>query len=310
MVGDAETQPTESVDALTELANAFDPEAGQEDEENAQAETDEDSDEDESEEADEEEAEEAGEDEEEPTFTIKHDGKDVTLKQSELVEMAQKGFDYSKKTMAVADDRKAVEAARDETEGVRKQVDGLRDDAIRQLQTLAGFIEHEVGQPPSIQLAHQNAAEYIAQKALYDQRTDKLQQVRASIDHLQQDQHRERQAAFSKRIEATARALKDTLPDWDDAKGQDLIKYLESEGLNYNSLGDGIAEKGLFLLAHKAKQLDAILAKKAQMKPKEKLAKVAKPSAQNQSAKATERVKRDAAFNKSPSVDSLAEFFR
>ena len=64
---------------------------------------------------------------------------------------------------------------------------------------------------------------------------------------------------------------------------------------------------GFWQLAHKAKAYDAIQAKKAEMKPTEKLAKVAKPSAANQSGKATERAKRDAAFYKNPSVDTLAE---
>jgi len=44
---------------------------------------------------------------------IKHDGKEVTLSKSELIAQAQQGFDYSKKTMALAEDRKSLEAARE-----------------------------------------------------------------------------------------------------------------------------------------------------------------------------------------------------
>jgi hypothetical protein len=59
-------------------------------------------------------------------------------------------------------------------------------------------------------------------------------------------------------------------------------------------------------MAHKAKAYDAIQARKAEMKPVKQLTKVNKPAAANTTGKQAERSKREADFNKNPSVDNLA----
>src|ERR1044072_1587067 len=107
MVGDGESQPTEGVDALEDLANSLTGEEEQEDgdQRDAPDEEGEESDEEQVEEGKDEEGDEE-EEEEDPTVVIKHDGKEVELKLSEVKDLAQQGFDYSKKTMALAEDRK------------------------------------------------------------------------------------------------------------------------------------------------------------------------------------------------------------
>ncbi len=103
MTGDANGQPVEGVVTLSDLAAEMEEapaeelEAGDEQAEGEEGESEAEGDVEGSEESEEEDQEE----QEEPTVTIKHDGKDVTLKQSEIVALAQQGFDYSKKTMAV-----------------------------------------------------------------------------------------------------------------------------------------------------------------------------------------------------------------
>lgn len=68
----------------------------------------------EGEESEAEESEEAEETDEtegsEPTFTLKHNGVDKTVSQKEMVELAQKGYDYTQKTQAHAEEVKALEA--------------------------------------------------------------------------------------------------------------------------------------------------------------------------------------------------------
>jgi hypothetical protein len=84
-----EGQPSDGVATLTDLVGLMD---GGEEAEDALEESDEGEESEESEESEgsEEEAESEGEEEaEEQAFTIKVDGKDVTLKQSELIELGQ-----------------------------------------------------------------------------------------------------------------------------------------------------------------------------------------------------------------------------
>jgi len=300
-----EGQPSEGVTTLDGLVGLMD---GGEEGAETQEEAEEGEESAESEGADEsEEQEEAEEEQEESTVTLKHDGKEVTLKQSEVVDLAQQGFDYTQKTMKLAEERKALDAGRGEVAQQRKDYEALHGHYKANLETLGRVIEAELGTPPPITLAQQDAAQYLAQKELYDRRKDKLNQVRAELDALEQDTHRQRQAEFAQKVQSTEQALKDTLPGWSDAKAQELFDYLGKQGLNFENLGIGIAEKGLFEMAHKAQAYDQLVEKRAQMKPVKNLPKVAAPQAKNQPAQLARRQEAMKRHKASPSIKTLAD---
>lgn len=306
MEGDApEGQPAEGVDALDDLANEFVTEV---EEAPAQDESEEDTEESEDGDAEEEEADEEGEDEEEARkFTIKVDGKDIELTEAELIERAQKGTDYSNKTMAVAEERKAVEAEKAKVAEVRTEAQQQRDEIVNRLTAYTKFMESQVGQMPDPAMLDYDTAGYLRQKEQYEARKGQLHQAYSEIQRLQDESARQRQADIAARAESTEKVLKDTLPGWNDDTLNDLAKYADGLGLNPQTASEAMLSPGFWQLAQKAKAYDAIQAKKAEMKPTEKLAKVIKPSTANQSGKATERAKRDAAFYKNPSVDTLAD---
>lgn len=300
-----EGQPSEGVTTLDGLVGLMD---GGEEGAETQEEAEEGEESAESEEVEEsEEQEEAEEEQEEPTVTLKHDGKEVTLKQSEVVDLAQQGFDYTQKTMKLAEERKALDATRGEVAQQRKDYEALHGHYKANLETLGRVFEAELGTPPPITLAQQDAAQYLAQKELYDRRKDKLNQVRAELDALEQDTHRQRQAEFAQKVQSTEQALKDTLPGWSDAKAQQLFDYLGKQGLNFENLGIGIAEKGLFEMAHKAQAYDQLVEKRAQMKPVKNLPKVAAPQAKNQPAQLARRQEAMKRHKANPSMSTLAD---
>jgi hypothetical protein len=312
MVGDGESQPTEGVDALEDLANSLTGEQEQEegdDQRDAPEEDGEESDEEQVEEGEDEEGDEE-EEEEDPTVVIKHDGKEVELKLSEVKDLAQQGFDYSKKTMALAEDRKAVEATKAElADAWQRNVQALERTEDR-LGAFIKFMESQVGDPPPIEWAQQDAAYYLAQKQLYDDRKDKLARAHEAAENVRQEAQRVRQARIAETAAATEKALRDTLPGWNDARMNELADYLRDAGITPDSALEAFVQKGVWELAHKAKAYDQIQADKAKLKPKAELKKVQKPAAQVQTGKAAERMKREAAFNKNPSVDALADLLR
>lgn len=306
MEGDGpEGQPAEGVSALDDLAAAFEPEIK---DTGAPDESEEETEESEGSEAEEQEDDDSGEEEEEARkFTIKVDGKEIQLTEAELIERAQKGTDYSNKTMAVAEERKAVEAERAKVTEVRTQVEQDRTEIVNRLTAYTKFIESQVGQMPDAALLDYDTAGYLRQKEQYEARRGQLQQAYSEIQRLQDESARQRQADIAARAESTEKVLKDTLPGWNDDTLSELAKYANGLGLNPQTASEAMLSPGFWELAHKAKAYDAIQAKKATLKPTEKLAKVAKPSTANQSGKATERAKREAAFYKNPSVDTLAD---
>jgi hypothetical protein len=310
MTGDGlDGQPVEGVDALDDLADALAPEKDKPD---AQDESEsEDAEEAEVDEAEEQEDDEEGEDEgEDEKFTIKVDGKDIELTKAELIERAQKGTDYSQKTMAVAKEREAVTAEREQVKQTRAQVEQERAETVARLTAYSQFIESQVGHMPDASMLDYDTAGYLRAKEQYEARKGQLQQAYSEIQRLQDESARQRQAEIAERAEATEKVLADTLPGWNDNTLNELAGYASKHGLTPQTADVAMLSPGFWQMVHAAKAYDAIQAKKAEMKPTEKLTKVAKPSAANQSGKATERAKREAAFQKNPSVDALADLLR
>jgi len=311
MTGDAETQPVEGVDALDDLAGSLiEPDAGAERDAQAEHEGDDEAEQD-VDAAEDEEAEasdEESDDEDESTLTIKVNGKELTVTKAEAIELAQKGADYTSKTMALAEERKQLEAVKSQSEQVFQQQQQALQHSLGMAQALAQYMEQSVGAPPDISILHQHGSEaYIAEKEQYEHRKALLAQAQQAAIRTQQEADRQRHLHLMQKADATEKALRDTLPGWNDDTLTDLAKYGESFGLVPGTVDAAFVEKGFWEVLHKAKQYDAIQARKAEMKPKQALAKVAKPSAVNHSAKASDRANREEAFRKNPSTDALAD---
>lgn len=308
MFGDVETQPGEGELSLSDLADQMD--EGPEDDEGELGELDESEESGESEEGEESEegADTEEEQQEESTVTLKHDGKEVTLKQSEVVELAQKGFDYTQKTMALAEKGKEVEAAQAKAAETWQQNMQALEQTEDRLQAFVTFMESQVGDPPPIAWASENAGLYLAHKQQYDDRKGQLKEAVAAVEAVRQEAQRKRQARIAEQAEATDKALRDTLPDWNDTKLGELADYIRKEGITPEDSPEAFVKKGLWLLAHKAKAFDALQAEKAKLKPKTELKKVQKPSQAHTpnraEAKHGEALKR---FKTKPSLNTLAD---
>lgn len=280
MAGQEETQPSGTVDTLNGIAGLMDSAEAVAEESEGEEVPD----------TEAEQGEETGEQEqdegsEEQSFTIKHDGKEVNLRQSELLEMAQKGFDYTNKTMAVAEERKALEPIRERLTQTVTQHESALQETLRQLNSLADFVQEDLGSQPDISLAHYDAAAYIAQKDAYDNRVAKLRTTYSQIQHLEQQQNHIRQSQLLEQANETERYLVENLPGWKDAPEkslQDLNSYIKQYGLSPETTKDAYVQKGLWELAHKAKEYDKLKEAQSQLKPKAILPKSIKPSAGNQ----------------------------
>lgn len=242
-------------------------------------------------------------------FTIKHDGKEIELELTleETVEALQKSFDYTQKTMALSEDRKAVEAMRSQVDGYRQEVEQARTQQLTQLQALEQFYENQLGNPPPVEWAQQDVAYYIAQKEQYEARKGQLEQARKAIGYLQEEQARSRQAWIVQQANETEAALKDTLPGWSEATLPALADYAKSLGLTPQSAELAFVHKGFWEALHKAKAYDELLAKKAQLKPVAQLKKVAPAQARNQPPQLARRQEAEKRYNAKPTLSNLAD---
>lgn len=307
MEGQAEKQPAETVD-LDGIAGLIDMDVEAEIEDEA-GEPESEEEQGEAPEGEEQDADEDEESEEADTEILTHEGKEVRMKKSEVLELAQKGFDYTKKTMALAEERKALEPVKQQYQERLTQHEQALTETMHRLQTAADFLESELGQPPSTDLASYDAGAYIAQKEAYQARVDKLRNTYGQLQHLEQQQNQLRQSQLLEKANETEKYLVEHLPGWKDAPEKSLAElnsYIKEYGLSPETTKEAYVEKGLWEIAHKAREYDRLMERKATLKPKAELPKVNKPSANHNptNVRQQEAYKR---FKSKPSLETLAD---
>lgn len=297
-------EPGEGELSLDSLANQLEPEQPQDE----SSEGEEGADESDVEQAEGEQPDEADEGEEgdEPTFTITHDGKEVNVKQSEALALAQKGLDYTRKTMALAEERKALEPVKQQVEQLRQHHEAALNETVGRLRSVVDFMTAELGDPPPVEWASQDAGYYIAQKEQYESRKGKLEKAQHALQASLHEQARQRQALIAQTITETQAELKRTLPDWDHAKEDALAKYVASNGLTPDKSEMAFWKAGFWQMAQKAKAYDELQAKKAELKPVSSLPKVHKPTANNQPPQLAKRQEAMKRHKQAPSISTLA----
>jgi len=171
-----------------------------------------------------------GEDEqEEPTtYRVKAAGeeRDVTL--DELIKSYQLGTDYTKKSQAVAEERKVVEAERQRIEEAKY----LRDQYAERLQV----IEQMLNQQPETEnldyLKETDPIGYAVKVAELSQREKQLAQVRAEQARIAEQQQREQQEQLGQVVQAESRKLAEVIPEYaDPQKGETLRRELREFGM-------------------------------------------------------------------------------
>lgn len=307
--GQADTQPTdtaESIGALLDTPEDVEDEAteGADDAQDESEESGEEGEQDETEQDDE--APEAKDDDEE--ITLKHDGQDVKVKKSELTELAQKGYDYTKKTQALADERRSLESERETIQTARSEVEKTQTQAVEDLRAIVQFAQGMLGEPPPIDLAQKDPSLYLVQRQQYDARKDQLAQAQQALGLASKQLETERSRQNAEKQAKTERVLIDTLPGWKEnpkQKFEETAKYLESVGLNGKLAGTAALEPGFWVIATKAMAYDA-LKTKAATKPNNPPPKTAKPNSANptNTAQASRKAKLER-FHKNQTLESL-----
>lgn len=201
---------------------------------------------------------------EDGTVTIEVDGKQVTMTKAELAEAYKNGLrqsDYTKKTMEVAEQRKAAEAeiARAREERTRYEYGLNQANAV-----LAAQLQERTAEQWDA-LAKTDPAAWVAERSLYEQRYAAYQQNQQQLQQLQAMSKAEAQAQRQSYLAQQQEELLAKLPDWKDAakasaEKQALAKYLQEQGFE-DSLISQIADHRHVLVARKAMLYDLMMSK-------------------------------------------------
>lgn len=196
------------------------------------------------------------------TYRIKAAGeeKDVTL--DELIKSYQLGTDYTRKSQAVAEERKAVEAERNAIQEAKQ----IRDTYAERLQ----IIEQMLNQPQQEEnleyLKETDPIGYAVKVAEMSQNEKQLMQVRAERERISQQQEYDRQEQLRYKINEEAQKLVAALPEYaDPVKGDAIRKDVRTYGKQAGFSDDELAnvyDSRAVLTLWKAMQFDKLQASK------------------------------------------------
>jgi len=166
--------------------------------------------------------------EEPPKYRVKAAGEEREVTLDELIKSYQLGTDYTKKSQAVAEERKVVEAERQRIEEAKY----LRDQYAERLQV----IEQMLNQQPETEnldyLKETDPIGYAVKVAELSQREKQLAQVRAEQARIVEQQQREQQEQLGQVVQAESRKLAEVIPEYaDPQKGEALRRELREFGM-------------------------------------------------------------------------------
>ena len=254
--GQAEVDGTQQVEESQEETETA---ASEEDESGVEDAPDEETSEEQSEEEEEQE-----EQEQPQTFTVKVDGKEVTVTLDELQKGYSRTQDYTRKTQQIAEVRKQVEQ---ETQAVRAE----REQYAQLLGALQAQLQSSEPQVDLERLYQEDPIEWVRQKEIMRERQEKLGAIQSEQQRLYQVTQYEQQRAMEAQLASQQEALLAALPDWKDPKKAKVEKALLVESAKAAGFSDedlkSVYDHRLVLLLRKAALFDQMVSKRQGIKP-------------------------------------------
>ena len=288
-----ETQPAEESEEDSEAAASEEDDSGVED-----------APDDESSEEQSEEQEEPEEQEQQQTFTVKVDGKEVSVTLDELQKGYSRTQDYTRKTQQIAEVRKQAEA---ETYAVRAE----REQYAQLLGALQAQLQSSEPQIDLDRLYHEDPIEWVRQKEVMRERQEKLGAIQSEQQRLSQVAQYEQQRAMEAQLASQQEALLAALPDWKDPKKAKAEKALVIESAKAAGFTDedlkSVYDHRLVLLLRKAALFDQMVSKRQGIKPVVNNGpRPAKPGAAGRVSTTTESVRAKQRLAKTGRIDDAA----
>ena len=238
------------------------------------------------------EQEEAEELEEPQKFRVKAAGEEREVTLDELIKSYQLGTDYTKKSQAVAEERKAVEAERQAVQEAK----ALRDQYAQRLEMLETMLQPQETENLDY-LKETDPIGYAVKVAEMAQREKQLAQVQAERHRIAQQQEQDRQMQMQSLVREEMQKLTAAIPEFaDPAKGETIRNDIRAFGKQLGFSDQELAsvyDSRAVLTLYKAMQYDKLMASKPEVTKKVAQApKVMKPGVAQSRDTASEELKK------------------
>lgn len=162
------------------------------------------------------------EDEPKPRYKAKVDGEEIEVDVDELINGYQRTADYTKKSQALAEQRKAVEAERGHLEQVKQE----RMAYAQKLQALDQFLSQQDQGEDLNALKEIDPIGFAVKVAERAEREKQLNVVRAEQHRIAQQQQADQQQALQNHIREESIKLASVIPELSTPKGDDVRKQI------------------------------------------------------------------------------------
>lgn len=157
-----------------------------------------------------------------PRYKVKAAGEEIEVDEEELIKGYQQGVDYTKKSQALAEQRKAVEAERQHLEYVKQE----RQAYAQKLQALDSFLMQQNRGVDLDVLKETDPIGYAVAVAEQNQREKQLAVVRAEQQRLAQQQQAEQQASLQNHLRQESEKLVSLIPELATPQGDAVRKQI------------------------------------------------------------------------------------
>lgn len=208
------------------------------------------------------------------SYTVRVDGKEEAVNESELIAGYQRQADYTRKTQSLAEERRLHST---EAEAVRQE----RADYAALLPKLRKALEAPMGQEPNWEeMRAADPAKAAVAKQRWDEQLQRLRSVAEEEHRVQAQQQTEQKALQDRILREEADKVKTLIPEWKSAdvakrEGEEITQMLRDMGFSEDQLH--IYDARAMKIAHLASKYLKIQAAKPGLQKKIEAAPVAKP---------------------------------
>ena len=167
-------------------------------------------------------SEEESEEQPKQRYKVKASGEEVEVELDELIKGYQQGTDYTKKSQALAEQRKAIEAERGHLEQVKQE----RQAYAQKLQALDSFLTQQNQGVDLDVLKETDPIGYAVAVAEQSQREKQLAVVRNEQQRIAQQQQAEQQASLQSHLRQESEKLVSLIPELATPQGDAVRKQI------------------------------------------------------------------------------------
>jgi hypothetical protein len=213
-------------------------------------------------------------------YNVRVDGVDTEVSLGELKSGYSRQSDYTKKTQEIAAERKQMQEMAQAFQAEVQQMQGTRDQYIRQIgsyvqQGLQGLQQY--GQINWAQLKEEDPLEYVTKRDEFREEQQRVKDMQGQQQYAVRQQHQEAQKAYAEQLDREQGRLMEALPEWADEKKRPEIagqirEYAQSVGFSSEEVDSVVDHRAVQVLLKAAKydalQNSDLKSKKVKRNPK------------------------------------------